>query len=108
MGRPRQAVGLPVSQLLGKQHRTAIRPYCTALYRKDWPDLAVGLCEEALSWKQQVFRTLKMKIGYTPQIDAHIVRAVRAAIGPDISLAVDANCAYSVGDALALGRRLED
>ena len=49
-----------------------------------------------------------MKIGYTPQIDAHIVRAVRAAIGPDMGLAVDANCAYSVGDALALGRRLED
>ncbi len=103
-----QAVGLPVSQLLGKQHRTAIRPYCTALYRKDWPDLAVGLCEEALSWKRQGFRTVKMKIGYTPEIDVHISRAVRAAIGPDMGLAVDANCAYTVGDAIALGRRLEE
>jgi len=103
-----QAVGLPVSQLLGKQHRTAVRPYCTALYRKDWPDLAAGLCEEALSWQRQGYRTVKMKIGYTPETDIRIVRAVRAALGPEMGLAVDANCAYSVGDAIALGRRLEE
>ena len=103
-----QAVGLPVSQLLGKQYRSAIRPYCTALYRKDWPDLAAGLCEEALFWKQQGFRAVKMKIGYNPETDIRIVRAVRAAIGADMGLAVDANCAYSVGDAISLGRRLEE
>ena len=103
-----QAVGLPVSQLLGKQHRSSVRPYCTAMYRKDWPDLAAGLCAEALSWQQQGFRTVKMKIGYTPETDVHIVRAVRAAIGPDMGLAVDANSAYSIGDAISLGRRLEE
>lgn len=102
-----KAVGLPVSRLIGAQHRTAIRPYCTALYRQDWPDLAAGLCEEALMWKARGFRTLKMKIGYTPDLDAHLVQSVRQAIGPDIALAVDANCAYTAGTALALGRRLE-
>lgn len=103
-----QALGLPVSSLLGKQYRTALRPYCTAMYRKDWPDLATGLCQEALSWKQQGFRTLKMKIGYTPETDIRIVRAVREAIGPDMGLAVDANCAYTAGEAISLGRRLEE
>ncbi|MEZ4660533.1 MAG: mandelate racemase/muconate lactonizing enzyme family protein [Caldilineaceae bacterium] len=102
-----QAVGLPVSRMIGAQHRTSIRPYCTALYRQDWPDLAAGLCEEALQWKAQGFRTLKMKIGYAPQTDVAIVQAVREAIGPEIDLAVDANCAYTVGTAIALGRRLE-
>lgn len=103
-----QALGLPVSRLLGAQHRTTVRPYCTAMYRKDWPDLAEGLCEEALSWKKQGFRTLKMKIGYTPDLDLRIVRAVRKAIGPETALAVDANCAYTVGTAQALGRQFED
>ncbi len=103
-----QALGLPVSRLLGSQYRSAVRPYCTAMYRKDWPDLAEGLCEEALSWKKQGFRTLKMKIGYSPELDLRIVRAVREAIGPETGLAVDANCAYTVGTAQALGRQLED
>jgi len=102
-----QAVGLPVSKLIGTQHRTAIRPYCTALYRQDWPDLATGLCEEALGWKAKGFRTLKMKIGYNPQTDVEIVQAMRQAIGPEIDLAVDANCAYTAGTAIALGRQLE-
>jgi D-galactarolactone cycloisomerase len=103
-----QAVGLPVSRLLGTVHRTTIQPYCTALYRKDWPDLAEGLCAEALGWKQQGFRTLKMKIGYDPETDVRIVRAVRQAIGTETGLAVDANCGYSVGAALALGGRLAE
>lgn len=102
-----QAVGQPVSRLIGAQHRTAIRPYCTALYRQDWPDLAEGLCAEAVQWKARGFRTLKMKIGYSPETDLRIVQAVRQAIGPEIALAVDANCAYTLGDAVALGRRLE-
>lgn len=102
-----QAVGLPVARLIGAQHRSSIRPYCTALYRQDWPDLAQGLCQEAVQWTERGFRTLKMKIGYTPQTDVEIVQAVREAIGPEIDLAVDANCAYTAGTAIALGRRLE-
>ena len=48
-----------------------------------------------------------MKIGYGPEIDVRLVRSVREAIGDDIGLAVDANCAYDVGTALALGHQLE-
>lgn len=102
-----QAVGLPVSQMIGSQQRSSIRPYCTALYRQDWANLAEGLSEEALQWKAQGFSTLKMKIGYSPEVDVEIVQAVREAIGPEIALAVDANCAYTVGTAISLGRRLE-
>jgi D-galactarolactone cycloisomerase len=101
-----QALGVPVCQLLGRQYRTRVEPYCTALYRKDWPDLAAGLAAEARMWVAQGFRSLKMKIGYGPDIDAHIVAAVRDAIG-GIGLAVDSNCAYDAGTAVALGRRLE-
>jgi len=102
-----QALGLPVSRLLGRQYRTRVQPYCTALYRKDWPDLPTGLAEEALCWKARGFRAMKMKGGYGSDLDVRVVRAVRNAIGDDTGLAVDANCAYDVGTAIALGRRLE-
>lgn len=103
-----QAVGLPVSRLLGAVHSAEVRPYCTALYRKDWPDLAEGLAAEAVQWKTRGFRAMKMKIGYGIDTDVRIVRAVREAIGDDIGLAVDSNCAYNAGAAIALGARLEE
>jgi D-galactarolactone cycloisomerase len=102
-----QALGLPVSRLIGQRRRASVRPYLTALYRKDWPDLSEGLAEEARLWVSRGYTALKMKIGYTPEIDARIVAAVREAIGDDIALAVDSNCAYDCGAAVSLGRRLE-
>jgi D-galactarolactone cycloisomerase len=101
-----QALGVPVCQLIGRRYRSRVEPYCTALYRKQWQDLAEGLAQEASTWKAQGFRSVKMKIGYGPETDAAIVFAVRKAIG-DTGLAIDSNCAYDAGTALALGRRLE-
>jgi D-galactarolactone cycloisomerase len=103
-----KALGQPVCELLGRRHRTRIQPYLTALYRQEWPDLLEGLAAEALCWKTQGWRAMKMKIGYGPEIDVCAVRAVREAIGDDVQLAVDSNCAYDVGTAVALGRRLEE
>ena len=103
-----QALDKPVCRILGRQYRQRVQPYCTALYRKDWPDLAAGLAAEARVWKAKGFQVLKMKIGYGPGLDVEIVRAVRQAIGEDVGLAVDANCAYDDGAAAALGRRLEE
>jgi D-galactarolactone cycloisomerase len=102
-----QALGMPVCRLLGHVHRTRVQPYCTALYRKDWPVLAEGLAEEAQGWKKQGFRAIKMKIGYGPDVDVQVVTAVREAIGDDCGLAVDSNCAYDAGTAASLGAKLE-
>jgi D-galactarolactone cycloisomerase len=101
-----QALGLPVSQLIGRRYRSRVEPYCTALYRKDWRDLGEGLADEARSWKAQGFRSIKMKIGYGPEIDVAIVSSVRNAIG-NVALAVDSNCAYDAGTVLSLARQLE-
>ena len=102
-----KVVGLPLHRLMGHTHRSRVQPYLTALYRQDWSDFASGLAEEALAWKAKGYRTLKMKIGYGPELDVRLVRAVRAAIGDDVALGVDANCAYDAGTAIALARRLE-
>jgi D-galactarolactone cycloisomerase len=103
-----RALGLPIWKMLGRRYATRIMLYCTCMYRKHWPDLGEGLAEEALSWVAKGFRILKMKVGYGPEFDVAIVRAVRKAIGSEIGLAVDANCAYDDGTALALGKRLEE
>jgi D-galactarolactone cycloisomerase len=101
-------LGRPVCDLLGRRHRNRVQPYLTALYRQDWPDLAQGLAEEALRWKNRGWKSMKMKIGYGPENDVRAVRAVREAIGDDIGLGVDSNCAYDAGTAVSLGRRLEE
>ncbi len=100
-------LGLPAGCLLGKRRRDKVPVYCTALYRKDWPDLARGLAEEAREWQARGFRIIKMKTGYGADTDVRIVRAVREAIGEDAGLAIDSNCAYDAGTAMALGKRLE-
>jgi o-succinylbenzoate synthase len=48
------------------------------------------------------YRRVKLKI--EPGHDVDLVAAVRAHIGPDVLLQVDANCAYTLGDARHLAR----
>jgi D-galactarolactone cycloisomerase len=102
-----KALGQSVAKLLGRVYRDRVQPYCTALYRKDWPDLAAGLADEATAWKARGYRAIKMKTGYGPEIDIEIVRSVRRAVGYEFPLAIDSNCAYDAGTAAALGRKLE-
>jgi len=102
-----RALGKPVSALLGSRTAERVHPYCTCMYRRDWSGLAAGLAEEACEWAARGHRILKMKIGFGPELDIEIVRAVRRAIGPENGLAVDANCGYDDGTAFALGHELE-
>lgn len=103
-----KALGLPVANLLGQRCRDRVTAYCTGLYRREWPNLAQGLAAEARDWVARGFRSMKMKIGYSPETDVECVQAVRDAIGGNIGLAVDSNCAYDAGTCIRMGRRLED
>jgi L-alanine-DL-glutamate epimerase-like enolase superfamily enzyme len=50
-----------------------------------------------------------MKVGAVSiRDDVERVKAVRAAIGPDVKLMVDANCAYRYYDAIQFARRVEE
>jgi D-galactarolactone cycloisomerase len=102
-----KALGKPCCELLGPVHRKRVEAYCTALYRKDWPDLPAGLAEEARGWAAAGYKHLKMKTGYGPRVDESIVTAVRSAVGRKVALAIDSNCAYDAGTAIALAKRLE-
>ena len=66
------------------------------------------LVDEAIVYKNQGFRALKMKVGMTIEKDVEHVQAVRKAIGNDMELMIDSNHAYSLKEAVELARRVED
>lgn len=54
------------------------------------------------------FTTIKVKVGPDPAEDIARVRAVRAAIGPDIALTIDANCGWDAETAVRCVNELAD
>src|SRR5213076_848577 len=66
-----------------------------------------GLTGFAEAYAAEGFHAMKMKVGFGLDEDVRNVRAVRAAIGGDRLLAMDANHAYDAGQAIRLGRKLE-
>ena len=99
---------LPVSTLLGGSFRKKIRPYATGLYFSDSKTLTDDLCNEALEYVNEGFKSIKMKVGLNIKSDVTNVKAVRNAIGADIELMIDSNHAYSYDEALKLSKKLED
>ena len=61
-----------------------------------------ALADRAVAALEQGYRKVKLKI--TPGADIEFVAAVRAAIGPDSAMAVDANAAYTLDDRERLAR----
>jgi L-alanine-DL-glutamate epimerase-like enolase superfamily enzyme len=54
------------------------------------------------------FRTLKVKGGQGVKIDLEALAAIRAAVGPEVELYVDANSAYARGEALDYVQRIAE
>jgi D-galactarolactone cycloisomerase len=99
--------GRPVHQLLGGAARKRIPVYASGLFLYDAQKPTADLEREAGAYVSAGFPAVKMKIGFGARIDAIRVAAVRGAIGPDVLLAVDANCAYDAGTAIASTRAVE-
>jgi D-galactarolactone cycloisomerase len=106
-----KALGVPVYKLLGGAYRNKAHTYATGLYRPSGKnaDAAMrSLVEEALGYKRDGFPAMKLKIGHvSPEEDLEIIRAIRDAIGYDIKLMVDGNCAYDATEAIALAKKME-
>ncbi len=100
-------LNLPVSVLMGGQHRKQVVPYATGLYFSESDDLIRKLTAEAKNYVHQGFKAIKMKVGLSVKKDVAMVKAVRKAIGSDIQLMVDSNHAYSLLEATELSRLIE-
>ena len=52
-----------MSTLLGGSYREKIRPYATGLYFSNSKTLTDDLCNEALEYVNEGFKSIKMKVG---------------------------------------------
>jgi len=90
-----KSANLPVFRLMGGT-RTDVFTYAVGgMYRKDGKPS--DYAEELADFAKQGFEAVKLKSGGLA-LDRELerIRAVRAAIGPDVQLALDVNAAYDV------------
>jgi len=97
----------PVAVLLGGIKNPIIQPYATGLYFARVDNLTQKLIKEAIDYKNQGFKLIKMKVGHGIKTDIKHIKAVREAIGDTIKLMIDANHAYSYKEALELALEIE-
>ncbi len=101
-----KAAGMPLYKLLGG-YRDRVPAYIAGGYYvegKGLPELAAEM-SAYVSWGA---RAVKMKVGALPiPEDVARVRVVREAIGPDVKLLVDANCAYRYYEAIRFAAAVE-
>ncbi|NMJ43371.1 mandelate racemase/muconate lactonizing enzyme family protein [Roseomonas sp. JC162] len=102
-----KSLGVPVWRLLGGRRAERMPAYASG----GWADEASigaqlkGYCDKA------GFRAVKMRIGVmdgSPARSAARVRAARKALGPDIKLMADAHGTWTVAEAKAFCRMVED
>ncbi len=104
-----QYLGLPLYTLLGGRHHDSLDAYASSLRFRQMDEVIA----QARGFVERGFRAMKIKIGRdpaNPRPEIEFVAAIREAVGPDIRLMVDANCAYGedVATAIQVGRALQD
>jgi D-galactarolactone cycloisomerase len=100
--------GVAAHRLMGGPAHSEVQAYATGLYRREAGDPRTYLAEEAAGYAAEGFAAMKLKVGFGVADDAAVARAVRAAIGPDVALMMDANHAYDATRAIQLGRKVAD
>jgi len=97
-----KALGVPVSVLIGGSHKTRV-PVAIEI-PGGTPDQMAAAC---LAYMAKGVRAFKPKIGGIPARDAERLRAIRQAVGPDVSLRADANQGFTPKEAITLCRLAE-
>lgn len=94
-------LGTPVGTLFGGRFRETIR--CARLLALKSPE---GMAEKAAALVAEGYRALKVKFSGDAALDAARLAAIRGAVGPEISLSLDPNQAYSAKGFLKLFDRI--
>lgn len=100
-----KVLGEPVHRLFGGPIRTEIRCYASPVALHADPEASA---DQAAGYVADGFAALKVKIGRGVRTDRAHLAAVRDRVGGDIEILVDANCAYDLDEATAVGRVLRD
>jgi D-galactarolactone cycloisomerase len=98
----------PVHRLLGGPIRTEVKAYATGTYRLDEGNPLDYVVREVEGYAAEGFHAVKIKIGFDVSSDAKLIKACRAAIGPDINLMIDANHGFDSIEAIRLGNAIAE
>ena len=90
-----KAAGLPVHAILGGMFHDRINHF--GFLQGDEP---TKLADHASMWQERGFEVLYLKVGRGRQRDLACVEAIRNRVGSQMKLRVDANMAWSVGEAI--------
>jgi D-arabinonate dehydratase len=100
-----KAAKQPINKLLGG-FQDSVNTYGSGINLNLTND---ELVKQMTDFVKDGFKAVKMKIGHRdPKIDLERIRLVRAAIGPDIDLMVDANNAWGLMAAIDIAKRMEE
>jgi L-alanine-DL-glutamate epimerase-like enolase superfamily enzyme len=101
-----KSLGAPVWRLLGGKRADRMPAYASGGWAK-----ADAIGAQLRTYVDRGFRAVKMRVGVmdgSPAASAARVRAAREALGPDIKLMADAHGTWSVAEAKAFCRMVED
>jgi L-Ala-D/L-Glu epimerase len=97
-----KAANMPLYQLLGGSNNRIIETDMTVGI-----GTAEGMAASALRFKNAGFPAIKVKLGTTQKADIERIRLIRAAIGDDLPLRIDANQGWDEATAIATLKALE-
>ena len=97
-----KALNVPISTLLGGVYRD--RVLASIEVPRSTPE---KMAAHSMEYYEQGIRGIKAKIGSNYERDAKSLKAIRDALGDDISLRADANGAYTVQEAVKLCKLAE-
>ncbi|WP_158971845.1 mandelate racemase/muconate lactonizing enzyme family protein [Paraglaciecola sp. L3A3] len=104
-----KALNMSVSQLMGGKLRDTVPCYATGMYYQDLPEdeLLPALVAEGVSYANEGFKAMKIKVGKNPEFDEKFIIALRQAL-PNTILAADSNHAFDLPEAIRIAKVLED
>lgn len=110
----RAAIDMAIYDLFGKLYNAPIYKLLGGYRDRVETDITISvnspeeMKEDALRFIKEGFTALKIKVGMDINKDIERVKAVRAAVGKDIKLRLDANQGWATKEAIRGIRRLED
>jgi L-alanine-DL-glutamate epimerase-like enolase superfamily enzyme len=94
-----QALGLPVSTLLGGAYRKSLRAYASHMFDFE-PGVTARRASEAAAAGFTAVKFGWEPMGPDPALDEELVRGVRHAVGPDVQVCIDAGLAWDAKTAV--------
>lgn len=89
----------PVYKLLGGAYRKDVMAYASGFFRVTGAEYPKSYIEEAMRYKAQGYQGMKIKGGFGVAEDIKTMEVLREAVGENILLMADANCAYNAASA---------